>query len=220
MNWMLLPPWTALAGAASAPDSDVIKRTAEEVLSRPEFQLKAERNSSVLLVYVLEQLQAFFDFLEALWTISPVLACVIVVVLVVAVVALIVHITYTARAAWVGESLAADLFSSRRGQLDPAQLERAAEEAAARHDYIGAVRLLFRAAVVRLDQRAGRTPRPGTTNREYLSRYRASTAIDALRQFVDVIDAKWYGYGECGADDYQRCRQAHGLIRGAAEASL
>ncbi len=65
---------------------------------------------------------------------------------------------------------------------------------------------------MQLDQRLGRQTRPGTTNREYLARYRASTVIDALGQFVDVIDAKWYGHGECDVDDYRRCRQAHALI--------
>ena len=107
------------------------------------------------------------------------------------------------------------MLASRRKQLDPARLEEEAEHTAQQHDYIGAVRLLFRATVLRLEQRAGRTARPGTTNREYLSRYCATNFIDALRQFVDVIDAKWYGHGLCDADDYQRCRQAHALIRSA-----
>ena len=62
-------------------------------------------------------------------------------------------------------------------------------------------------------------PRPGTTNREYLSRYRVTSFIDALRQFVDVIDAKWYGHGLCDADDYQRRRQAHASIRSAIGAN-
>jgi hypothetical protein len=144
---------------------------------------------------------------------------VLVIVLLVAVlVALIAHIVYSLHQGLrthigLGASL-----SSKRRQLDPVQLERQAEEAANRQDYIGAVRLLFRAAVLRLDQRAGRQSRPGTTNREYLTRYRASGVIDALKQFVDVIDAKWYGYGECDVDDYRRCRQAHAMINATEQA--
>ena len=213
--WM----WTCSVGAL-APDADLVRRTAGEVVRRPEFQLVPKRDKSALILYLLELVAKILKFLGQLWEISPVLACVIVVVLVAAIVALILHIGYTVKAAWAGETPAKATLANRRRQLDPEQIEREADEAARRQDYIAAVRLLFRAAVVRLEQAAGRTARPGTTNREYLSRYRAANFIDALRQFVEVIDAKWYGYGLCDADDYQRCRAAHALIRGAAGAFI
>jgi hypothetical protein len=217
LNLTMVLSWALLA-AAAVPDPELIKRTANEVVHRPEFQLEPERNSSALLAFFLELVLRLLDALSGLWAISPVLAVVVIALLVVALVALTVHIVYTLRAAWAGEMPAQASLLKRRS-VDPAQLEREAEEAAGRFDYIGAVRLLFRATVIRLDQRTGRTPRPGTTNREYLARYKAASFIGALRQFVDVIDAKWYGYGQCDADDYQRCRLAHGQILGTPEAS-
>ncbi|HEX4143535.1 MAG TPA: DUF4129 domain-containing protein [Pirellulales bacterium] len=206
--------FSSLIGAASLPDPDVIRRTADEVVRRPEFQLEPVRDSSVLQKFLVRLWMWFLKLLSQLWDISPVLAWLVVIFLIAALVALIVHIVYTLRQGLRSHiGLGATLLSKRR-QLDPVQLERQSEEAANRHDYIGAVRLLFRAAVLRLDQHTGRAARPGMTNREYLARYRASSVIDALGQFVDVIDAKWYGYGECDVEDYRRCRQAHALIHG------
>jgi len=202
-----------LIGAASLPDPDVIRRTADEVVRRPEFRLEPVRDSSLLQKFLWRLWLWFFKLMGQLWDVSPVLAWLVVILLVATLVALIVHIFYTLRQGLRSHIGLGAALTSKRRQFDPAQLEREAEEAAGRHDYIGAVRLLFRAAVVRLDQQAGRIARPGTTNREYLARYRASTVIDALGQFVDVIDAKWYGHGECDVDDYRRCRQAHALIQ-------
>jgi hypothetical protein len=210
---------TVLIGAARSPDADLIRRTAEEVARRPEFRLEPKSDNSALVRYLLEKLGELFGYLGALWHLSPVVACILVIVVLSIVVAILVRIALTIRQGWVGQSPAGNMAAHKRRQLDPTKWERDAEQAAQQGDYIGAVRLLFRAAVIRLEQRAGRVARPGTTNREYLARYRASDAIDALRQFVEVIDAKWYGYGVCDADDFQRCRQAHALIRGVAGAS-
>jgi hypothetical protein len=210
---------SSLIAAASLPDPDVIRRTADEVVRRPEFRLEPVRDSSILWKFIRRFLRLFLDFMDQLWDISPVLAWLVIVLLIVTLLAVTFHIFYTLRQGirtHIG--LGATLTSKRKG-LDPAQLERQADEAAGRHDYIGAVRLLFRAAVLRLDQHAGRAARPGMTNREYLARYRASSVIEDLGQFVDVIDAKWYGYGECGVEDYQRCRQAHAVIHGAQHVS-
>ena len=206
----------SLIGAASLPDPDVIRRTAGEVVRRPEFRLEPVRDSSILWNFIRRLLRLFHDFMDQLWDISPVLAWLVVILLVVTLVAVTFHIVYTLRQGIRSHIGLGTALSSKRKGLDPAQLERQAEEAAGQSDYIGAVRLLFRAAVLRLDQHAGRASRPGMTNREYLIRYRATSVIDALGQFVDVIDAKWYGYGECDVEDYRRCRQAHALIHGTS----
>ena len=207
--------FSSLIGAVTLPDPDVIRRTADEVMRRPEFQLEPVRDWSIFWKFVAGLWWAFLEFLGRLWDISPALAWLVCILLIATLVALVVHIVYSLRQGFRSHIGLGSAIISRRRQFDPGQLEREAEEAANRHDYIGAVRLLFRAAVLRLDQRHGRVARPGTTNREYLARYRATGVIDALAQFVDVIDAKWYGYGECDVDDYRRCRRANALIHGA-----
>jgi hypothetical protein len=205
---------SSLIGVASLPDPDVIRRAADEVVRRPEFRLEPVRETSILWNFVRRLLRSFLKLMDQLWDVSPVLAWVVIILLIVTLLALTIHVVYTLRRGLRSHIGLGATLSGKRRQLDPAQLEREAEEAANRLDYIGAVRLLFRAAVLRLDQHAGRTARPGMTNREYLARYRASNVNDALGQFVDVIDAKWYGYGACDVDDYRRCRQAHALIHG------
>jgi hypothetical protein len=103
---------------------------------------------------------------------------------------------------------------------NPRTLEMEAAEAAQRQDYIRAVRLLFRASLVRIEQAAQRKSRPGITNREYLRRYRDTAAYDALKLLVDTIDDKWYGYATCDQGDYLKCLQANDVLRSATEGKL
>ena len=99
------------------------------------------------------------------------------------------------------------------GRPDPAELERQAEAAAARADFITAVRLLFRADVLRLEEFEDKPNRPGTTNRELLRRYqRHPNVAESLRSFVDLIDRKWYGEEQCVQTDYAVCRLAHEAV--------
>lgn len=151
-----------------------------------------------------------------LHAISPVLAWLFVVLLVVILVALVVHIIYTFKQA-LGRRRNAGLERARdAAPLDPAVLEGRAREAASAGDYIGAVRHLFRACLIRL-QRAERRPlRRGTTNRELLRRYQTSSIAEALRTFVETIDRKWYGGEVCTSSDYEQCAQAHDQIRRSA----
>ncbi len=212
---MISPLLLATVGATPLPAPDVIRRTADEVVRRPEFQLTPVRDFSPIWEWLWRLIEPIVAFFGRLWDISPALAIVVVVVLTVVLVALVAHIMYAfARAISGGKGLAGTSAIERR-RIDPSRLEAEADEAARREDYIEAVRLLFRAALLRLEHRQNREPRPGVTNREYLRRYRDSTLFDALRQFVDVIDAKWYGHGLCDEQDYDRCRLAHSLIRGA-----
>ena len=103
MNATILWLWSGTAGAIE-PDAELIRRTASEVVRRPEFRLAPPQDRSAAIRYLLQLLRDIFDFLGSLWSISPVLACAVVVVLVAAIVALVVHIIYVLRSAWVGES--------------------------------------------------------------------------------------------------------------------
>jgi hypothetical protein len=59
------------------------------------------------------------------------------------------------------------------------------------------------------------------TNREHLRRYQGTPFFDCIHKFVDTIDTKWYGGGNCRVEDYESCVSAHqtlrGLIRGRAD---
>ena len=203
---------TAFSMPAAFPDPDTIRRTAREVIGRSDFQLRPTHDSRALWDVLWRILQPIFRFFENLWDISPVLAWTVAIVLTVLLVALVAHIVYTFRQAMSRRSqLNAQMRLDSR-KVDPIDLERQAEDAAVQEDFISAVRLLFRAALLRIAQREKRELRPGTTNREYLRRYGQTNFAIALQQFVDVIDAKWYGLGICQAQDYQACRRAHTII--------
>jgi hypothetical protein len=104
-------------------------------------------------------------------------------------------------------------------EIDPAALEQEAESASRAGDYIGAIRLLFRAALRRIEVVEKRKLRPGFTNRELLRRYRSTPLHDSLERFVETIDDKWYGDGICLESDYVYCRSEHERIRQYAEQS-
>jgi hypothetical protein len=90
----------------------------------------------------------------------------------------------------------------------------------ARGDYIAAVRLLFRACLLRLESAEKRAARAGVTNREHLRQHQDSPVFEPLRVFVDIIDTKWYGRGDCGRDDYEACIAAHARIHQFAKDGL
>jgi hypothetical protein len=211
--------------ATALADAQTIRRTAEEVLRRPEFHRQQAVNPrSRLIAWLLDLLdlvlQPILHFFAGLWEMSPFLAVAVVVLLIVVLVALVAHIAYTFHQAMQKRTKVARLGALAPKIIDPRLLEIEAEEAAHRQDYIGAVRLLFRASILQLDERDRRASRPGVTNREYLRRFQQTAAHDTLQMFVDTIDAKWYGYGTCDLRDYMKCQRAHDQIRSASGGTL
>lgn len=207
------------AQVAALPDPDRIREKAAEVVGRPEFQeaenIDLRGEFFVWLIRLIERaLTPFFAFFGHLWEFSPILATVVFVLLVVLLVVIVGHIIRSFRVAMQRRTGTAHLGLIQKRPLDPRSFELEAEDAARRQDYIVAVRLLFRAALLRLELAEKRTTRPGVTNREYLRRYRGTSSYDALRQFVEVIDAKWYGGSSCDQQDYLTCRQAHATLQG------
>lgn len=219
---MILP---ILLQATAAPDAESIRRTAQEVLQRPEFQTKLPTDATpFVLLWLLGWLQDVIEFLGHLftfmWDISPLLAVGVVTLLVILLVALIGHIGYSFKQAMQNRTRNSRIEPLATKSLDPRSLEIEAEEAAHRQDYIRAIRLLFRASLMRIEQAAQRKSRPGITNREYLRRYRDTAAYDALKLLVDTIDDKWYGYAACDQGDYLRCVQANDVLRSATGGKL
>lgn len=205
----------------AVPGADAIRRKAAEVLGRPEYRINdTVTDERSLWGYVadgfhwcMEQLSALSRLMEG-WPVP--LQWLVKIVLVVVLLLLVAHIIYTILGSVRTPGRSTDGKPRDARRRDPRDLERMAEEARGRSDFIGAVRLLFRAAILRLENAERRVNRPGTTNRELLRRYRSTPVHPALQQFVTVIDTKWYGGRECGPEDYESCRSAHGDVRNLA----
>jgi hypothetical protein len=212
---------TALAAADAPiqlPPPEQIRRAAQTVLARPEFQSDgsteaAEGFWSYLHRIVREFMQAFQDAFEWLYRMYPVLAWLLISALVITVVLLITHIVWTVvMAVRHGRRRVSldDELALRK--IDPAELAEQAERARREEDYILGVRLLFRASLTLLEAREGKKFRPGATNREHLLRYRQTPVYDWLARFVWVIDSKWYGSETCLPADFAACHEAYEKI--------
>lgn len=217
---MTLTPHSA--AVSGLPEAEVIRETAQEVIQRPEYRLEPSVDTTPLLLrlflQILEWILTPFKWLfESLEGIPEPLRWVVVIALAVVLAVLVTHIVYTLFAAMrLPQRKGAAKFGKQTAELSPEQLESEAETAVAREDYILAVRLLFRASMLRLQSKAKRRFRPGMTNREYLRRYRKTGVFEELQLFVDTIDVAWYGTSPCTADDYARCHSAHREIRAFA----
>lgn len=206
---------------ATLPDAESIRQTAGEVLAKDEYDLGrvTDREPGIIwefLSWIWEKIVAFSHLMQGFpaplrWLLYLVLTALLVL--------LVWHIGYTlSRGLRVRDR--APRATQRGRSRDPRELERLAEEAFGRNDYVEAVRLLFRAAILRLENAEQRPNRPGLTNRELLRRYRATPVHSSLRQFVDVLDLAWYGGHECRLADYQACREAHAVVRAQARRVL
>ena len=215
-----------LTVAAALPPPEDIRRTAEGVVRRPYFDLGNAplREASSWLLDVLRWILKPFEWLyEILGGLPEFVRWLVVAVCVVLCIALIAHIIYTLvsaiRVPSVGRGRA---FKPSAAEIDPVDLEREAESLVARGDYIGAVRLLFRAAIRRIELAETRRFRPGFSNRELLRRYRSTPLGQSLQRLVETIELKWYGNALCEQSDYLACRSDHERIcqyvreRGAA----
>ena len=205
-----------LLAQSTLPPSESIRETAQQVVSRSHFDLNSARQADgvplflVILRWILTPFSWLFDQLDGL---PEVLRWLIVVLCVVLCVALIAHILYTLIKA-IGGPIARGRpqYDSVSREVDPHEFEQQAELVLAKGDYIGAVRLLFRAALRRLEIFEKKKFRPGITNRELVRRYRTTPLADSLVRFVNTIELKWYGQTPCEQADYVTCRNEHGRI--------
>jgi len=215
-----------MPAASPLPDPEKIRRTAEQVLRRPDYRLDPQPDSGRTLFellqrflrWVLTPFQWLLDALEGLpgWLRWPIALGLVAILIL-----LVCHIGYTIVGAVRGprqkRGLAAALPRTSR---DPAALERQAAEAVSRGDFITAVRLLFASCLLRLELAEKRPCLAGTTNREHLRRHRDSPVFEPLRLFVEIIETRWYGRGICGLEDFEACRAAHARIRDFAQEPL
>ena len=215
-----------MPAASPFPDPEMIRRTAEQVLRRPDYQLDPQSDSGLtlleLLLRFLRWIFAPFQWLlDALSGLPGWLRWLIVLGLAALLVLLVFHIGYTIVGAVLGPRQKRGLAAALpRMSRDPAALEDQAAQAVSRGDFITGVRLLFAACLLRLELAEKRPVRAGTTNREYLRRHRDSPVFEPLGLFVEIIETRWYGRGTCGPEDFEACRAAHAQIREFAQEPL
>ena len=92
--------------------------------------------------------------------------------------------------------------SQARGREDPAQLERAAEQAERAGDLAGALRLRFRAGLLRLARARVIPARSSVTTREV----RAAVASPEFDELARAFDEVVYGHRDARPDDLERAR--------------
>ncbi|MEX2316408.1 MAG: hypothetical protein WD669_04600 [Pirellulales bacterium] len=200
--------------AADLPPSDAIRQKAGEIVSRKYYDLSTDSSASggeplllKFLRWIAKPFQWLFDHMEGL---PDFLRWLVVILFALLCVALIGHIIYTfIRAIRLPLAKRGRYEGPASKEIDPAELERQADRAGAAGDYIGGVRLLFRAALRRIELAERKKLRPGITNRELLRRYRSSPLGNPLARFVDVIELKWYGKLPCEQADYAACQSEH-----------
>jgi hypothetical protein len=206
-----------LLAQSALPAPETIRDTAQEVVSRPYYRLESSSSSNStpwileLLRWILKPFVWLFENTEGL---PEFLRWVIVIAFAILCIALLAHILYTLIKAIGNPSLGGKhaLTSASGREIDPKEFERQAADASAGGDYIGAVRLLFRAALRRLELFEQKKFRPGITNRELVNRYRKTPLAESMQQFVSTIEMKWYGQMPCIEADYVTCRTEHGRI--------
>jgi hypothetical protein len=203
---------------AKLPASDEIRRKAAEVLERDEYRrdtATGEVSESLVLKFirtVLELIQGMADSMSFLpgWLRYPV---------VIGFVALLLYMAYRIMRGIAGAArLPERSLSTRTRQAtakSPDEYEALAVDAMREGRVIEAVRLLFRAGLLRIEQAEKRPLRPGITNRELLRKYRATPIQEPLREMVETIDVKWYGGRPASSDDFDRCQAAYGVLREA-----
>lgn len=199
------------------PSSDRIRDISEDVLSASKYQLETTAPKGAL-AEIYAQLYRLAEWLltpirwliESLNGFPPILRNVIVVLLCLLLLVLAVHIVYTViRAIRVKKKGKFEFKLESEAVQDPKVLEDESIRAAQAGDPLLAIRLLFRACLLRISDKQKRPFRKGTTNREHLTNVRGTGFFEPVRTFVIMIDRKWYGDESCGMEDFEACRHAH-----------
>lgn len=211
-----------LSQAANNPPADAIRQRASEILTRPYYDLSESSSTDEGEPFLFKVIRAIakpfrwlFDHMQGL----PEFArwMIVIAVVLVCLYGLVKIIQYFVKGLRGATTSFGRVAENGRRETDPDELERHAETARAKGDYIGGVRLLFRAALRRIELFEKKKLRPGITNRELLRRYRTSPLAGPLARFVETIDLKWYGNVPCEQADYTACESEHDRIRNFAD---
>jgi len=201
----------AFGSVAEGPDAEKIRKTAEEVLAQPGYDLsqneRLELDFSIINDFLRSILKAINSYFDALAATSPVLAYAVLIGLVVLVILLIGHIGYSVYRGAQSAPAPAALKVEAKVETS-SQFLAEAERLATEGNYVDASRLLYKGALIMLEAKRGGRLRQGLTNSEYLSTFRTATVRDHLRVFVDLINWKWYRDNTFEQGDFGRCREA------------
>ncbi len=195
------------------PGDAAIRRQAQEILSRPEFQPRGADLSALA-----RAVRSFFEWLSGLADTSPLLFWGLIVGLVLLLLLLLAHITWTVRRVLtVGEVSSPEAEAAAQRQRLSLGYQREAQERADRQDYTEAIRCLFLALVYRLDEEGRVLFQRASTNREYLAVFADRPEVRRdLGVFVDTLDANWYGQHPTDERRYAECLALYeGLVRRA-----
>ncbi len=195
-------------------DPEQIRRTAQEVFSREEFDPNAGTPN-----WFMRTLAEFFRWLGGLSAASPVLFWVI---LGGCVLLLIVLVVYAVASLGWGFEIGAGA-ARRRAAAAAAERKRrsaefraAAATAASRGDFTEAIRCLFLSLVHRFDEQGRIGFQKARTNREYLGLLDTDPPIRGeLAVFVDTLDEHWYGQRPAGQDRFADCQSRYDRLLAA-----
>jgi hypothetical protein len=190
--------------ATPRPSEDEVRRTLQEVLSRPEF---APKTRPAWLAWLLERLAAFFSWLASLHQTAPVLFWLLLLGCLLLLVLLLGQIFWTVRRVLYRKTrlIRAESAEEQRGRLSRI-CETEARRRAAAADFTEAIRYLFLALVYRFDEKSQVSFQQAYTNREYLGLFADRPHIqDRLRVFVDTLDDYWYGQQPTVSRQYEDC---------------
>ena len=183
-------------------DSERLREEAERILAQPRY--RAQPTNSERLGEWLEQL--WFRFVEFLASVAHLIGGPLVLGLILFFVVVIAAVLVTRN---LGQRRVREIeLRIMREQVlargaDPADLEREAQRAASGADYSTALRLTFRAGLLRLDETGQIRYRPGLTSAE-VAELLASPEFEVLaRRFDEVV----YGHRTATADDFALARQ-------------
>jgi hypothetical protein len=186
-------------------DPEQIRRTTQEVFSRPEFDPNAGMPN-----WIVRALTEFFQWLGTLYSVNPVLFWII---LVGCLLFLLLLVIYAFASLGWGFDIGGAA-SRRRAAAAAAERRRrsgefrsAATAAAGRGDFTEAVRCLFLSLVYWFDEQGRVGFQKARTNREYLGLLDTDPPIRReLAVFVDTLDDHWYGQRPAGRDRFEDCR--------------
>jgi hypothetical protein len=200
------------AGAAAASPERIVE-TAQEILARDYYHLENTVYPIAWAGRVLRWVREFLDWLDELLEGSglPIPPSVFWSLMGLIVVALLVWWLFRLNANRIRATREAAEAQAEIDDLpaDVRALLQRSNELAAAGNYVDASRVLYRAALVRLEEQRGGFLRRGLTNTEYIRTFRSPWVIESLRVFVDLINWKWYRARSFEAEDYRRCLDAY-----------
>jgi hypothetical protein len=206
----------ALAQPQSSADPAALERL-RELLANPPFAPEPPRELNWfqrLLAFLSDVLERFFGAVEQpVGSALPAIGWVLLFVGALAVVALLVYAVLSLRRGVVRE---AALPGDPEASLTSADALRQASDTARGGDYRAAVRYLYLASLLWLDERNLLRYDRALTNREYLQQVRPNADLYArLQPVIETFDRVWYGHAPVDAATFEAYRRQIDELRRA-----